>query len=203
MSWNYTDTEYIKLFRKFTRWEWYTDVNTKVLFLHMLLRANWKASKYRGIALEPGQFIASIEKLAKETGLSPQNVRTALNHLKTTGEIDYISTRKVTRNQLVKGSVFTVKNWDAYQASNMKDNTESNTELTDNQQDTNNRYKNNKEDKEDKNNEPAALSDERTPEEIEIDELYEKLEHMTLTDPRRRDIYIRLGELENDDESNI
>ena len=55
----------------------------------------------------------------------------------------------------------------------------------------------------DKENEPAALSDERTPEEIEIDELYEKLEHMTLTDPRRRDIYIRLGELENDDESNI
>ena len=28
--WEYTDTEYIKLFRKMLKWEWYSDVNTKV-----------------------------------------------------------------------------------------------------------------------------------------------------------------------------
>lgn len=198
MSWNYTDTEYIKLFRKFTRWEWYTDINTKVLFLHMLLRANWKPSKYRGIALEPGQFIASIEKLSKETGLSVQNIRTALNHLKSTGEIDYISTREVTRNQLVKGSVFTIKNWDAYQANNMKDNTDSNTELTGNQHETNNRYKNNKNNKEDKKKEtPPEI--EKDPVEAELDYLYDLLDKLPLDSEERKQASRRIGELEKDE----
>ena len=31
--------DYVKISRKILDWEWYTDINTKVLFLHILLKA--------------------------------------------------------------------------------------------------------------------------------------------------------------------
>ena len=33
---NFSDEEYVKMFRKLVFWEWYTDVNTTKLFLHCL-----------------------------------------------------------------------------------------------------------------------------------------------------------------------
>lgn len=85
--WEYTDTEYVKLFRKLLNWEWYTDVNTKVLFLHCLLKANWKDGSWHGYKYKRGQFITSLPSLSRETGLTIRQVRTALNHLKATGEV--------------------------------------------------------------------------------------------------------------------
>lgn len=85
--WNYSDNEFIKIYRKLLNWEWYTDVNTKVLFLHCLLKANWKDGSWRGYKYKRGQFITSLPSLARETGLSIKQVRTALKHLKQTGEV--------------------------------------------------------------------------------------------------------------------
>ncbi len=85
--WEYTDTEYVKLFRKLLNWEWYTDVNTKVLFLHCLLKANWKDGSWHGYKYKRGQFITSLSSLSRETGLTVKQVRTALNHLERTGEV--------------------------------------------------------------------------------------------------------------------
>lgn len=107
MAWNYTDTEYLKLYRKTLGWEWYKDVGTKVLFFHCLLRANWKAGSWKGIPYEAGQFITSISSLAEETGLSVKQVRVALRHLIQTGE--------VASKGHAKYSVITVKNWSQYQ----------------------------------------------------------------------------------------
>ena len=81
------DEPYIKLYKKLLRWEWYDDVNTKVLFLHCLLKANWQESRWHGVTLEPGQFITSLPKLAEETSLSIKQVRVALDHLKQSGEV--------------------------------------------------------------------------------------------------------------------
>lgn len=112
MAIQYGDNEYIRLFRKMVNWEWYTDVNTKVLFLHCLLRANWKPGSWKGIQYERGQFITSLNSLATETGLSIKMVRTALNHL--------IMTKEVTSEGQGKGKaqyrIITVLNYDAYQA---------------------------------------------------------------------------------------
>ena len=85
--WNYSDNEFIKIYRKLLNWEWYTDVNTKVLFLHCLLKANWKDGSWRGYKYKRGQFITSLPSLARETGLTIKQVRTALKHLKQTGEV--------------------------------------------------------------------------------------------------------------------
>lgn len=80
-------TGYIKLDRKILEWEWYTDVNTCKLFLHMMLKANWKDGEYRGVEVPQGAFVSSYTELAQETGLSVKNIRTALKHLENTGEV--------------------------------------------------------------------------------------------------------------------
>lgn len=168
MSWKHggKPTEYVKLFRKMTNWEWYTDPYTCHLFMHCLIRANWKDGTWRGIPYKRGQFITSLPSLADETGLSIQNVRTALEHLKVTGELtDY---------QHGKKRVITVVNYDMYQTSQQDDNRENNSILTDNQQDANSSiriYKNNKNNKENIEEEidpiflpePDDLSDDEIP----------------------------------------
>ena len=52
---------HIKLFRKFLEWGWYQDINTKVLFIHMLLKANWKDGKFMGTTV-PRDFPSKIDR---------------------------------------------------------------------------------------------------------------------------------------------
>lgn len=117
---------YIKLLRKFLEWEWYSDNNTKILFIHMLLRTNWKDGNFRGTTVSRGSFVSSLQKLAEETNLSVREIRTAINHLKTTGE--------VTSKAYPKFTVFTVNNYDLYQSDDMQID----------KQETNNRQANDK-----------------------------------------------------------
>ena len=137
MPWEYSPKEFIKLYRKFIRWEWYKDPITKSVFLHCILRANWKAGSWRGIQYEAGEFITSLPALAEETGLSIQQVRTALSHLTSTGEVTDRTTDRVTGKKLPKCRVIKLNNWTLYQATNREANRESNSELTGNQQGVN------------------------------------------------------------------
>ena len=100
-------SDYIKLHRKFMEWEWYRNEHTKNLFIHCLLKANWKESKFEGNVIQRGSFVSSIDILASETGLTSDEVRTAIKHLICTGEITKQSTNKYT--------VFSVVNYDLYQ----------------------------------------------------------------------------------------
>lgn len=140
MSWEYSDNEYIKLFRKLVRWEWYTDVNTKTLFIHCLIRANWKDGTWRGIKYKRGQFISTIDSLSKECGLSRQNTRTALKHL--------LSTNELTISKHGKKLIFTVLNYNQYQGNQPQNQPVNNQLLTNSQPVANHRYKNNKNNKE-------------------------------------------------------
>lgn len=117
---------YIKLYRKILEWGWYDDVNTKVVFLHLLLTANYNDTEWHGIPLKRGDVVTSIHQLATDLKLSDQNVRTALSHLKLTGEI--------TSKPHTKFSIISIKNYNQYQ----KDNTQANEQLTNNQRTTNN-----------------------------------------------------------------
>lgn len=104
---NFNDDEYVKIFRKMVFWEWYTDVKTTKLFLHCLIMANWKPGRWKGKSYKRGQFYTSLDSLSKETGLSVQEVRTALDKLKATNEITEQTTSK---NRLI-----TVVSFDKYQ----------------------------------------------------------------------------------------
>lgn len=100
--------DYVKISRKILDWEWYTDINTKVLFLHILLKANWKPGRFQGTEVPRGSLVTSQQNMAAETGLTIKNVRTALKHLENTGEV------AVSRHP--KFSVITVKNYNQYQS---------------------------------------------------------------------------------------
>lgn len=93
---------HIKIFRKMLDWEWYNDNNTKILFLHCLLRANWKEQKFQGIIIPRGSFITSLNHLAKETGLTIRQVRVSLEKLKMTNELTSIVTSKWQMINIVK-----------------------------------------------------------------------------------------------------
>ena len=103
---------FIKLHRKMLDWEWYDHTNTKILFLHLLLRANWKETKWHGIDLHPGELIRTNENLAEDLGISIQQVKASLSNL--------ISTREITCRKVGRNRVITVKNWSQYQGNNLK-----------------------------------------------------------------------------------
>lgn len=125
---------FIKLHRSMLDWEWYDDINTKVLFLHCLFSACYKDIKWRGQTIERGSFITSLQKLSEETGLSLQNVRTSLKRLE--------STHELTSRKSTKGTVIQVLNYCKYQ-----DVTH---ELTNNQHTSNTHLTSIKESKEEK-----------------------------------------------------
>jgi len=101
------ESGFIRIYRSMLKWEWYDDTNTKAVFLHLILTANWEPKKWRGITIERGQRVYSSQKLAAELHMSRQAVRTAIKHLISTGEI--------TNHPTPEYSIITVKNYDLYQ----------------------------------------------------------------------------------------
>ena len=67
---------WVNLHRKILGWEWYSDINTCRLFIHMLLKANWQEGKFRGTTVPRGSFISSLDKLSEETKLTKREIRT-------------------------------------------------------------------------------------------------------------------------------
>src|SRR5690606_39386583 len=98
---------WIKLHRSLLEWEWYKDLNTRSLFLHLLIRANHKDNKFQGNVIKRGQLLTGIKALSVETSLSVQQLRTSLKKLKSTNEITIESS--------TKNSVITIVNYDFYQ----------------------------------------------------------------------------------------
>ena len=124
---------WIKLYRKFVEWEWYHDTNCKVVFLHLLLTANWKPRKWQGQLIDVGELVTSIPMLSESVNLSEQQTRTALRKL----EDSEVITRRATN----KYTIVKVLNYCVYQAF---DNSEQQTEeQTDNIQITDKQQTNN------------------------------------------------------------
>lgn len=131
---------YIKLNRKILEWEWYKDINTKTLFLHCLLKANWKPGSFQGETIPRGSFATSVISLASETGLTIRQTRTALEHLQTTNELTIKTTNKY--------SVVTVNNYELYQDDDKQDGKQT----TNNDEETRHSDDNNRRNKEDNKN---------------------------------------------------
>lgn len=115
---------WIKLHRSILDWRWYGDQNTRIVFIHLLLTANHKDKAWRGITIKQGQRAVSYEELAEELQLSVQNVRTAIKHLKSTGEL--------TSHLTGSCPIITIQNYAKYQALYSEDEEAAEGELTGN-----------------------------------------------------------------------
>ena len=165
---------FIKLYKKMLKWEWYDDSNTKILFLHCLLKANWCPAKWHGIEVEPGQFITSLQTLAKETHLTISQVRVALNHLIMTGE--------VTNKSHSKYRIITVNSWNEYQGNDKQ----SGKQMTNKQQTNSKQMTTVKEIKEEKEEEELK----------EVKNIYGEYRNVRLTEKERDKLFDEYGESE-------
>jgi hypothetical protein len=98
---------WIKLYRSLLNWEWIGSPNHLVVFIHMLLRANFKGTSWRGEDINPGQLLTGRMQLSQWTGLSEMKIRTVLKDFRASQEI----TIKTTKNY----SIITILKWDTYQ----------------------------------------------------------------------------------------
>lgn len=133
---------WVKMHRSMLDWEWYSDINVCRLFTHMILKANHKDNKWRGILIKRGQTLTSLNTLESETGLSKSQIRTAVKKL--------ISTREIAQQSHSQHTVFTVVNYDSYQGDDTQDSTPvaseshaNDTRVTSNKNDKNDKNENN------------------------------------------------------------
>lgn len=97
---------WIKLYKKFTQWQWYTDNNVKIVFIHLLLTANWQAKKWQGIVINPGELVTSYQNLSSELNLPLHCVRRAIEKLVKTNCVEKKSTNKFTLLKLVNYTLY-------------------------------------------------------------------------------------------------
>lgn len=122
---------WIKMFRQITDWELYKDINSKVLFLHLLLTAAYTDyTTSDGFVVHAGCCFTSIRQLADETGLSIRQVRTALECLE--------ATHSLTQQTTHRGTLIKLEKWAFFQGEREKATQQTT------QQTTHYNYKNNK-----------------------------------------------------------
>ncbi len=97
----------IFLYRKISDWGWYKTRDMSHLFLHLIIKANFKDRIWQDTLVKRGQLITSRNKLSEETGVPEKVVRTILKRLQKTGEIVVETTNKY--------SLITICNYDKYQ----------------------------------------------------------------------------------------
>lgn len=137
---------WIKLHRKMVDWEWASSPNHLALFVHLLLRSNFKDSFWRGRKVMRGQLLSGRKQLSLWTGLSEQQIRTCLD--------GFAATKEVTIETTSNFSIITIINFELYQDINHPNNQQiTNKQPTDNQQITTSKNANNiKNEKNERNN---------------------------------------------------
>ena len=98
---------YILLDRNILEWKWWQKHNVLIVFIWLLLKAQFHDSHFGGAKIERGQVATTLGNIGSANKLSVQEVRTSLNSLKSTGEIT------ITRHS--RFLVITIVNYDKYQ----------------------------------------------------------------------------------------
>lgn len=103
---------WVKTHRKVATWEWYKEPNMYHLFSHLILSANHKDGRWKGIDVKRGQVITGRKSLCEQTGISERSIRTCLSKLKATSEVTIKTTSKF--------SIITICNYEEYQSKEEK-----------------------------------------------------------------------------------
>ncbi len=113
---------FVKLNRKILDWKWYQDATTFRVFIHLILKANVFDNDFQNITVHRGQLVTSYGHIAgdlgfyKNSNINVEPIRTAIRHLKKTGEI--------TTERIQKGLLITINNYEKYQGEVMQNNQE-------------------------------------------------------------------------------
>jgi len=134
---------FIKIYRSLSTWAWADDPYTLAFWIHLLLEANWEDREWHGMVVKRGSLVASISSLAKKSGLSIQQARTAIKRLE--------ANKQITREPTNQYTLITICKYDDYQSRGKSINTRDNTQSTNEQQTSNKRATTPKEYKEVKN----------------------------------------------------
>ena len=101
-------SSWIKLDRNILEWRWFkSNPITFQVFLYILLKANVKPGDFGTIRVLRGQLVTSYSRIATDLDISIAQARTAISHLKSTGEITCVAHTKY--------SIITVVNYSKYQ----------------------------------------------------------------------------------------
>ena len=100
-------TGHVKLHCKIQDWEWYSTPYMFHLFMHLVMCANTEDRKRSGRIVRRGQVLTTLNRLVEETGISKRSIRTCLERLQDTGEIQIETTKLF--------SIITVENYESYQ----------------------------------------------------------------------------------------
>jgi uncharacterized membrane protein YcgQ (UPF0703/DUF1980 family) len=139
---------WIKLYRKFSEWEWFNISEMVHLFIYLLLNANHEDGKWRGIEIKRGQILTGLNSLHENTGISIRTLRTCLDRLQNTKEIDKQTTNKY--------SIITICNYENYQFNGIITDKQLDKQPTSNRQATDKQPTTNK-NKENKENEKNII----------------------------------------------
>lgn len=121
---------WVKLYRRFLNWQWFSRPEMVQIFIYILLSAAHKDHVWQSVNIRRGEFPTSVDSLVRATGLTTQQVRTCLSRLERTGEIVRKSTNKFT--------IISVCNFDDYQSDEDTEQQTNNKQVTNKQQSTNN-----------------------------------------------------------------
>lgn len=189
------NTGWVKDHRSTLDWEWFTDVPVAHLWEYIRLKANIETTTFRGITIPRGSFNTSEEKMSIETGLSRQQIRTALKKLLSTKEITKETTNGITVIKVVKFNDFQSKESNNNQQITDKATNESTTETT-------NTLLNKKKRREEEKNIYKEFSPEFIQALNDFKEMRKKIKK-PLTDKATEMVLVKLSKLAVDEETQI
>ena len=124
------NTGWIKIYRSLLYWEWADVPEMVALWVRLIIRATHEDTQWHGVTISRGQIVTTTAKLAAESGLSPQQVRTCLDRLKASNQINTQTTNKYT--------IITICKYEAYQETETTEQ-QTNGKQTTRKQQTNNK----------------------------------------------------------------
>ena len=78
---------FVKLDRNLLKWRWFQHPKTLAVWIWLIMNANVEDHDFERETIHRGEVATSYRRIMTDTGLSSKEVRTALNHLKETGEV--------------------------------------------------------------------------------------------------------------------
>lgn len=113
---------FVKLFRKLVDWKYAQFPNAVALWVHILIRANWKDGYFMGHEIPRGSLATSMQGLAEQTGMNRSTVIKWVKRFEDDGQIECVRTQRFTIIKVSNYRAFQDVDSDGYQQLNQQQN---------------------------------------------------------------------------------